>query len=87
MLRAEKEKLYIEKMTELQKHWGNPIDNDWDFKDWTDEQLDKGIEDTIGQLQFEKTVAFIKRIFQYLFFIFVILGIIGLLIFGIGQLV
>ena len=51
--REEKEKLYIIKMTELQIRFGNPIDNDWDFSDWTDEQLDRGLENAIGQLKFE----------------------------------
>ena len=51
--RKQKEKLYIEKMTKLQLHWKNPIDDDWDFSDWTDEQLNKRLKDTIGQFKFE----------------------------------
>jgi hypothetical protein len=84
--RKEKEQLYIKKMTELQVRWGNPIDDDWSFDDWTDEQLDKGLVDTIGQLRFEKSVSFIKKTFLYAVYIFILLGIMGLLVFGIRQL-
>ena len=84
--RKEKEQLYIRKMTELQQRWNNPIEDEWNFDDWTDEQLDKGLEDTIGQLRFEKTGSFIKRLFFYIIYIFVGLGVIGLLVFGIRQL-
>lgn len=73
--RAEKEKLYIEKMTKLQQLWKNPIDDDYSFDDWTDEQLDKGLEDTLGQLNFEKwwkiitftAVAFFTFIISWIF--------------------
>jgi hypothetical protein len=84
--REEKEKLYIEKMTELQVRWGNPVDNDYGFNDWTDEQLGNGLDDIIGQLKFEKSLSFIKKLFLFLVWIFVVLGVIGLLIFGISQL-
>lgn len=84
--REEKEKIYKVKMTELQVRWGNPIDDDWNFSDWTDEQLESGLEDTIGQLRFEKGVSFIKTIISFIFWGFIILGIIGLLVFGIKQL-
>jgi len=83
--REEKEKLYIIKMTELQIRFGNPIDNDWDFSDWTDEQLDRGLENAIGQLKFEKSLSFIKKVFLYSVYVFVALGIIGLLVFGVKQ--
>lgn len=86
LTREEKEKLYIEKMTELQLRWGNPIDDDWDFSDWTDESLDGGLKDTIGQLRFEKSLSLGKKIIIYPVYIFIILGVIGLLIFGIKQL-
>ena len=86
LTRQQKEKLYIQKMTELQTRWGNPIDDDWDFSDWTDEQLKKGLEDTIGQLKFEKGLSFLKKIFLYPIYIFIFLGILGLLLFGIRQL-
>jgi hypothetical protein len=85
--REEKERLYIKKMTELQRMWNNPIDENWNFSDWTDEQLDKGLDDTIGQLRFEKGIFLIKRTFTFLFYIFVILGVIGLLLFGVKQLI
>lgn len=83
--RQEKEKLYIQKMTELQRRWENPVDDDWDFSDWTDEELDKGLKDTIGQLRFEKVLSFSKKLFLYPVYIFIFLGLIGLLLFGIRQ--
>ncbi len=70
--REEKEKLYIEKMTELQVRWGNPVDNDYGFNDWTDEQLGNGLDDIIGQLKFEKSLSFIKKLFLFLVWIFVV---------------
>ncbi|HOX61208.1 MAG TPA: hypothetical protein PLV72_04385 [Candidatus Magasanikbacteria bacterium] len=85
LTRQEKEQLYIKKMTQLQLHWGNPIDSDWDFSDWTDEQLNKGLNDTIGQLKFELAAGAIGTFFKYAGLVFVTLGIIGLLIFGIKQ--
>lgn len=85
--REEKEKLYIKKETELQLRWGNPIDDDWRFiRGLKDEEIEKDIEDTIGQLKFEKSLSFIKIILISVILIFVILGIIGLLIFGMKQL-
>ena len=85
--RNEKENLYIEKMTELQKQWGNPIDSDWNFvQKMTDEKLEKEIEETIGQINFEKGLSLIVNIFKTIIAIFVSLGIIGLLVFGIRQL-
>lgn len=85
--RKEKEDLYIKKMTELQIRWKNPIDNDWDFSDWTDEQLDKGLSDTIGQLRFEKFQSGFGGSISMIVRIFVAIGIIGLLIFGIKQII
>ncbi|MDP3764790.1 MAG: hypothetical protein Q8Q95_04200 [bacterium] len=84
--RKEKEQLYIKKMTELQTRWGNPIDDDWNLSEWTDKELDKGLADTIGQLRFEKSVSFLKKLFLYPIYIFIVLGIIGLLVFGVKQL-
>lgn len=84
--REEKEKLYKLKMKELQMMWDNPYEDDIDFSNWTNEQLDKGLGDIIGQLQYEKSISIIKKIFSFLFWIFVILGITGLLVFGIKQL-
>ena len=86
--REEKEKLYIEKETELQLRWENPIDNDWRFiQGWKDKELGKNIEATVGQLKFEKSLSFIKIVLASVILIFVILGIIGLLIFGMKQLI
>ena len=87
MTRKEKEQLYIQKMTELQTWWGNPVDGDWDFiETWTDEKLDSGLKETIGQLRFEKSGSIIKKVFFVGLYIFVALGVIGLLLFGIRQL-
>lgn len=84
--REQKEALYIEKMTKLQRHWGNPIDDDWGYiKEFTDEQLNAGITDTIGQLRFEMPLAWVKRFFVLIGIIFIALGIVGLLLFGIRQ--
>lgn len=84
--REEKEKLYKVKMTELQIRWNNPINDDWNFSDWTDEQLDKGLKDTISQLRFEKISSLTKTIFKFIIYAFILLGIIGLLSFGVKQL-
>ena len=84
--RKEKEKLYIEKETELQLHWKNPLSSDWNFiKEWTDSELEKNIKDAISQLKFEKNISIIKTIFSFLIIIFILLGIFGLLLFGIKQ--
>jgi len=82
--RQEKESLYIKKMTELQLRWKNPIDSNWDFiNNWIDEELEKNIEETIGQLGFEKGLSIIKKVTLISLIIFVVLGIFGLLFFGI----
>ncbi|QQR61212.1 hypothetical protein IPH19_01995 [Candidatus Uhrbacteria bacterium] len=57
LTRPEKEALYILKMNELQRRWKNPIDDDWSMlKEMSDEELDKGLDDVVGQLGFEKGV-------------------------------
>lgn len=88
LTRSGKEKLYVEKSIELQKIWGNPMDQDWDFdfKDATDEQVNKMLEDIIGQIRYEKTTGFINKVINYGIIAFVLLGVIGLLLFGIRQL-
>ena len=50
--RNDKERLYIDKMTELQIRWRNPIsDEDRDFiKSWSEEKLDQELKETISQL-------------------------------------
>ncbi len=85
--RSEREKLYIEKMTALQRHWDNPIDSDWsELSNWTDEELNKGLSDTVGQLRFEKFFSGFGGIFGLIVKIFVFLGIFGILLFGVRQL-
>jgi len=84
--RNEMEALYIKKMTELQTRWGNPLDGTWDFvRQYTDEELQKGIDDTISQLRFEKTWGGLWAVVAIVIGGFVLLGIIGLLVFGIRQ--
>ena len=84
--REEKEKLYIEKMGELQIRWGNPTDSSWDFiHAWTDEELEQDIKDTISQLYFEKTLSVIKQIFLFAISSIIILGVLGLILFGVRQ--
>ncbi len=70
--REEKEGLYRKKMNELQLRWGNPVDDNYDFGNWTDEELNNGLQDLIGQLQFEKRTSIFKRIFLCLILIAVI---------------
>jgi len=78
--RNEMEALYIKKMTELQTRWGNPLDGTWDFvRQYTDEELQKGIDDTISQLRFEKTLGGLWAVVAIVIGGFVLLGIIGLL--------
>jgi hypothetical protein len=86
--RVQKEALYISKSTELQRHWGNPISAE-DFDDvgeLTGKQLEQLTTDAVGQLQFEKwwfrSIAFVNFVVKT----FMILGIIGLLLFGLRQL-
>ncbi|MCK4591987.1 hypothetical protein KAT63_00935 [Candidatus Parcubacteria bacterium] len=85
--RERKEKLYIEKETELQLHWKNSLSSDWYFiKEWTDSELEENIKDAIGQLRFEKYISVVKKVFSFLIIIFIFLGVLGLLLFGIKQL-
>lgn len=85
--REEKNRLYIQRMTELQRAWGNPIDDDWDFvNEATEEQLDKMLADVTGQLRFEKSTGLFGRMVKFGVLTFITLGIIGLLVFGIRQL-
>ncbi len=87
MDREGKEKQYIVKMTELQLRWRNPVDGDWNFiKEWTEQELDSELSGTIGQLRFEKTIYFIGQSLKYSLYVFVLLGVLGLLLFGIRQL-
>jgi hypothetical protein len=85
--REEKERLYIKEMTKLQIHWGNPVDSDWDFiKEWSDEEIEKEINNTISQLKFENFFKSIGIIIKIIVGGFILLGVIGLLVFGIKQL-
>lgn len=86
LTRDEREKLYIKKETELQNIWGNPIINDWDHViKMTDEDLEKNTKDTIGQIWFEKAYGWPKKLVIFIVSVFILLGIFGLLVFGIRQ--
>lgn len=84
--RKEKEELCKKEIIRLQRHWGNPIDSNFDISDLTDEQLEKGIKDSVSQLRFEKFLSIFGGIFKFFIIAFVFFGIIGLLFFGIKQL-
>jgi hypothetical protein len=97
--RLEKEDLCIQKVTELQTRWKNPIgpsDPDyflnpsgyWDFiRKLPDDDLDKNIKDTVGQLRFEKAWDGSVKGIGFTVAAFIVLGLIGLLVFGIRQLI
>jgi len=86
LTRQQKEELYKKKVIELQTRWKNPIPNEWgDFREDSDEMLEKGIKDTMGQLRFEKFQSGMGKTIVTIVYIFVSLGVIGLLIFGIRQ--
>ena len=86
--RKEKERLYIRKATELQLRWKNAIDDD-DFlsvSEMTNKQLDKALQDTVGQLRFEKVWDGAGTVLWIGLITFVVLGVAGLLLFGVRQL-
>ncbi len=89
--RKEKEQRYLSKYRELRRIWGNPDDftdrNHQDYIDkWTDEELDKEIVERVSQLRIEKFKMQVKGFFIMIPITFVLLGVLGLLIFGIKQL-
>ena len=52
LARADRERLYIKKATELQIWWQNPIEGDWDFvSKMSDEDLEAGFRQSVGQLR------------------------------------
>lgn len=88
--RSDKERLYIEKANELQRIWKNPIDPNSDHGrrvgELTDARLDELLEETIGQIRFERVLGAFKFVFLGALAIFVGLGVVGLLLFGVRQL-
>lgn len=74
--RKEKENLYKSKMTKLQRRWKDPVcDSDFDhILQWTDEQLDEGLKDTIGQLRFEIATSLIGKVIVGVFIIWCVVG-------------
>lgn len=82
--RRQKEDLYkkeIEKLIDPQ-FLGNS--DEWKLSEWTDDELENKLEE-IDQLKFENKILFIKNFFKFLIIIFIALGVLGLLIFGIRQ--
>jgi hypothetical protein len=88
--REEKERLYIAKSNELQRTWKNPIDPNYDdqaaVRQLTDRRLDELLSETIGQIRFEKALGTTGMILKVGLALFVGLGVVGLLLFGIRQL-
>ena len=82
LTRKDKENLYMNEMSRLQIYWKNPAFSDWSFIiNWSDEKLESELKIIIKQLKFEKQWYFVKNIF----YIFIVIGILGLLLFGIKQ--
>jgi hypothetical protein len=86
MTRSEKETFFLKKANELQRVWRNPVEPNPDLSGVSDERLDKLIKDTVGQIRFEKVLGAVWVLAKVAIFIFVTLGVIGLLISGIKQL-
>jgi len=90
--RKEKEARYIEKSVQLQRIWKNPVSiydsaiSEEYVGKLSDAELDKNTEETVSQIQFEKGIAAVKAVVKAAVAIFVILGVAGLLLFGIRQL-
>jgi hypothetical protein len=80
---------YIEHQHSMQVWWGNRDNKaDWaeGIEQLSDDQLRKGIKDVQKQLRFEKTINYSWTGLKIIVGIFVGLGVLGLLIFGIRQL-
>ncbi|MDD5041537.1 MAG: hypothetical protein PHX87_04265 [Candidatus Peribacteraceae bacterium] len=88
LTRDEKEQLYITKTIELQRLWKNPIPHreEFNFSDATEEWLDAEIRKTNALIRYEKRTEIMARVLGIGTTIFIVLGIVGLLIFGIKQL-
>ena len=57
--RKQKEDRLIAAHTEIQLRWGRLTrDDDWEFvREWDDENVDRQLNECIGQLQFEKGLS------------------------------
>lgn len=88
MTRKEKEQLYKDKQTELQRLWENPrpTEADFDFSDWKDEDFQELIDNTVRAIRREKRTYYIAMVVTLGLYAFVGLGVFGLLVFGIKQL-
>lgn len=71
--RIQKEELYIQKMEKLQRKWKNPIEKDDsdDLSTWTDQQLEDGLQNVLGQLKFEIVYPLITGIFSIVIVLFI----------------
>ena len=97
--RKEKEELYVRKFTELQTMWRNPIGPSdpeyqrdpsgyWNFvKEWDDKQLDESIRNATEQIKFERGWSGCASVINFIVVAFVVLGVTGLLVFGVKQLI
>jgi len=88
-VRQEKERFYHKKENELARLWKNPTADEFDsevYNDLTDEELDKGLKETIFHIRYEKVSRGITWIIKVAIISFVVFGVIGLLRFGIRQL-
>lgn len=89
--RKEKETLYLRRYRELHRIWGSPDDftdrMHQDYIDkWTEEELDREVAERVSQVRMEKLKMQVKAFFIGIPVMFVLLGVLGLLIFGIKQL-
>ena len=86
--RREKEDRLIALHREIQLRWGRITRADeWEFiREWDDEKIEQELEECVGQLQFEKALSAAKSVFKTIVVVFVVLGVAGLLLFGIKQL-
>jgi hypothetical protein len=86
--RKEREDRLIAAHMEIHLRWGRITKaDDWEFvREWDDEGIDQGLKECVGQLQFEKAASTVKAVFKTIAIAFGVLGVAGLLLFGIKQL-
>jgi hypothetical protein len=90
MSRAKREALCHRKEDELQILLGNQYGRSEPspkIKEIDDETLNMAICDTIGEFRFKKAASYALTVISVIISIFIILGIAGLLLFGIRQLI
>jgi hypothetical protein len=86
--RKEREDRLIDAHMELQLCWGRFTRAfDWEFvRKWDDDRINQELKECIGQIRFQKSLSAAKSIFKITVGVIVVLGIAGLLLFGIRQL-